>query len=458
VKNIFLISFVAALVLVTLACGTIAPTAAPTSNVEDVLATQVAGTLTALATVAPEPATAKPPEASPTSAPTPPPAPQPLRVAYVKDGNVWLWTDGFGAAQLTAIGSVQEVRLSDDGQVLAYVRESIPFEPEIYAINRDGSGDRLLVGAADFLATYSGDPAYAPNGIGVYQMDWRPGSHELYYNTRPLFEGPGLGCYNDLRAVNADTLAQTVFFGRDEGGLFYFSPDGAQLALVTPTSVSLANADGSNLRRDVLTFDSVITYSEYLYYPHPVWATDSSGLRIAIPPADPMLSPLPPTSLWYLPIDGSPAIFSGTIQAMLFAWPDTAISPDLNRVGYARPFGSPSDNLRELHLANADASGDTFFTSGEGVEFLGWLPDSTQFVFVMRGSDAMSGVHIGSLGSGYTTISSDPAMIRDIRWVDSTRFIYLWHSGDNWELRTSVLGGGGMLLDSGQIGSYDYSN
>jgi hypothetical protein len=448
----------ATLIVVTLACGVL-PTPSPTLDVNDVVATQLAATLTAIAhqqsTSAPDLATAPPPEAGPTLAPTPP---QPLRVAYVKDGNVWLWTEGIGAAPLTASGSIQDVRLSDDGQVAAYVRESIPFRPEILAVNTDGSGERLLVSSADFLATYSGSPGDAPSGIGVYHMGWKPDSHILYYNTRPLFEGPGLGGYDDLRMVNADTLEKVTIFNPGEGGMFYFSPNGAQLAILTPTSISLVNADGGSLRRNVLTFASVITYSEYLYYPHPVWAADSSALRVAIPPADPLLEPLPPTSLWYIPADGSPALFSGSILAIPFAWPDTAISPDLSRVGYVVSVGVPTDNLRELHLANADATGDTVYIGGEMAEFIGWLPNSAQFVFVVRGSGATRGTHVGSVGGGYTTLSTDPSLMSDITWVDSTHFLYLWRNSGVWELRYNVLGGGSTLLDTGQIWSYDYSN
>jgi len=448
----------AMLIIVTLACGVVS-TPAPTLSVNDVVATQLAATLTALAPGAPDLATAAPPEAGPTLAPTLPPAPQPLRVAYVKDNNAWIWTEGVGAMSLTASGGIQDVRISDDGQVVAYVREIIPFRPEILAINSDGSGERILVSSADFLATYSGSPGDAPSGIGVYHMGWKPGSHALYYNTRPLFEGPGLGSYDDLRTVNADTLAKATLFNPGEGGMFYFSPDGDQLAIVTPTSISLADADGSNLRPNVLTFGSVITYSEYLYYPHPVWAADSSALRVAIPPADPMLVPLNPTGLWYIPTDGSPAVFSGNILALPFAWPDTAISPDLGRVGYAMPVGIPTDNLRELHLANADTTGDTVYIGGESAEFIGWLPNSTQFVFVVRGSGAARGTHVGSVGGGYTTLSTDPTLMRDITWVDNTHFLYLWNNSGAWELRYNELGGvGSTLLDTGQIWSYDYSN
>ena len=40
-----------------------------------------------------------------------------------------------------------------------------------------------------------------------------------------------------------------------------------------------------------------------------------------------------------------------------------------------------------------------------------------------------------------------------------THFLSLWNNSSTWELRYNKLGGArSTLLDTGQIGSYDYSN
>jgi len=451
---------VLALAFVTLACGTL-PSPTPTQDMTDSVATQVAATLTAVAGESSVPpsdsTTASPPEPGETVVATLPPPPAVLRVAYIKNKNVWLWTEGLGSVQLTASANVQNLVISDDGQVVAFVREPSFFNPEIWAINTDGSGERMLASSADLRATYTGNPGDAPGGIGIYQMVWRPGSHILYYSTRPLHEGPGYMGYYDLHSVHAESLAKVTLFNPGDGGAAYFSPDGLQIALSQPTSISLVNADGSNLRRDVLTYGNVITYSEYLYHPSPVWAPDSSGLRVVVPPADPLASPLPPSTLWYIPTNGSPAVFSGNLLAIPFAWPDTAIAPDLSRVGYAKPVGDPTANNRELHLALPDGSSDTIYASGE-LEFIGWLPNSTQFVFEVRSGGSMVGTHVGTVGGGYTTLSTDPTLMTDITWPDETHFLYRWRSGSNWELRYNLLGGAGStLIDSGEIWTYDFS-
>jgi len=450
--------FIAIILLIvgSLACSTQGTT--PNSNLVNDLATAVSVTLTALAQ--PQVSTAAgSTEVVPTVTQNVPLEPAILQVAYIKNLNAYIWTETEGTLQLTTSGDVRDVKISNDGQLVALTRNPASFSEEIWAVNNDGSNLRLLISSAELLATYSGTEADRPSGIGVYQFGWQPGTHNLYYNTRPLFEGPGFGSFDDLYMVNADSLTKTTLFPAHSGGKFFFSPDGNKMAIVTPTSISLVNADGSNLHSNVLTFTAVITYSEYSYYPRPVWAPDSSGLRVVVPPGDPMLSPLPPSNLWYLPADGSVPVSSGGILALSFKWPDYAISSDLNRVGYASPVGVPSANLRDIHVANADTSGDAVFIGGEQASFEGWLPDSIQFVFEVN-SGPSKGVHVGTVGGGYVTLFTDPVPINRISWPDSTHFLYFFQNAGITELRYNNFGAGGgsVLLDTGDISSYDYSN
>jgi hypothetical protein len=400
---------------------------------------------------------APPPGGGPTEPPVEPPAPAVLRVTYVKGGNVWLWTEGVGTLALTASGDAQQAFISDDGQVVAYIRQIGSSGPELWAVNNDGSNNRQLVSTAELWAIYTGDPGSAPMGIGPYRVDWRPGTHELYYNTQPIYEGPGLSIYNDLRMVDADTLVKTVLFAPGDGGHFYFSPDGAQIAIVAPDHIDLVNADGSNLRPNVLVYDWVITYSEYQYYPRPVWAPDSSGLRVVVPPQDPLADPLPASNVWYIPADGSPESLSTSILAMPFAWPDSAISPDLNRLAYAVPVGIPTDNLRDLHISGADGSGDAVYINAESLEFVGWAPDSLHFIFEVHGPGPLSGTHLGVVGGGTITLASDSSLMTDFAWTDAAHYLYLYRNAGTWELRYDTLGGGSLLLDTGDFWDFDFS-
>ena len=63
---------------------------------------------------------------------------------------------------------------------------------------------------------------------------WMPGSHTLLFNTRLDFE-EGLGLYlsDDLHALDVDSGTNQPLLPPGEGGDFYLSPDGSQVALVT---------------------------------------------------------------------------------------------------------------------------------------------------------------------------------------------------------------------------------
>ena len=98
------------LFLAAMACDYL-PSPEPEDPPVDAIATAVAATLAA----GEDPAT-------PTD-PTPDPG-GPLKVAYVKDNDLWFWEDGAGPPlQLTTTGDVISVRLSDDGLVAAFTRQ-----------------------------------------------------------------------------------------------------------------------------------------------------------------------------------------------------------------------------------------------------------------------------------------------------------------------------------------------
>ena len=318
-----LISFVLFLFLV--GCAPAGTPAQPVDGNE--LATIVAATLTAITSDnnAPPPAATEAP-GMPTEASSPDePAytpPRALQVAYIKDGNVYIWTEGENSVGLTNTGDAIQVSISDDGQIIAYERRDPNnyFTSELWAVNTSGpTNARALVSQAEMDSLKAASSYSNAMGMSIDLLKWRPKTHEVYYSTVPVFEGPGYMPGEDVRMINLNTMEKRTIFDYGQGGRFYFSPDGGQVALSTPDHISLSNADGSNLRANVLTFPLVGTFSEYQYHPVPVWAGDSGSLRVTIPPEDTMAQPTPPTGLWQIPTDGSPAVQMGSIPAIPFA-------------------------------------------------------------------------------------------------------------------------------------------
>jgi len=467
----FLLPFMLVFSLFLAGCG--GNTEMPAGNEVDALATMVAATVEAALDAppadAPVPTLAAPTADAPAptlaSVPTEIPAsPAPavaqvLRVVYVKDGNLYLWTEGGGSVALTNTGDAVRVRISDDAQVVAFVRQLDDnfFTQELWAVNTSLPYDEhLLVSFAEMDTLLAASPFPSADGLGFNVLEWRPGTHQLGYGTVPLYEGPGSMPSEDVRFVDADTLAKSTLFDFGAGGRFRFSPDGNQLVLSTPDHISLVNVDGSNLRAEILTYPQVGTYSEYQYHPSPVWAADSASLRVAIPPEDPLAEPASPTVLWYIPTDGSPARQLSSIFASPFIWVDEyAFSPDLFQVAYVKDAGG---NQQELHIAGVNGTSDYVFAVGAGLFFEQWSPNSARFLYSMTGM-AEQGIFLGDgLGNSYT-ISSNPSTVGQMNWVDNSRFLYLYQNGANWELRISdVDGTNHAFLDtiSEQYAAYDF--
>ena len=203
------------LILLSLtACGTLEVGIVPTSPSDGAATATMAASSTesaALATLHTEPTPTMPPT------PTPIPASTELRVAFVnvtENGyNAWLWTEGKGeAAPLTNAGGVGDVKISDDGEIVAFTRGD-----GLWMVRGDGTEERQLVSAGEFAALEPRELSHASElSVALHHFDWVPGTHMLAFNTRLRME-IGLVLNEDLHLVNADTLERTALLPPGEG-------------------------------------------------------------------------------------------------------------------------------------------------------------------------------------------------------------------------------------------------
>ena len=426
------------MLLAALACDYL-PTPGPELPPEDVIATSVAATIAAGG------------DSEPTLEPGAPPTLEPpplLRIVYVKDGDVWYWEEGGPHLVLTAFGDVNRAYLSSDGVVVAFVRSHDWANEEIYAVNSDGTNLHPLVTLADLAGMVA-----HPDAISAvpYRISWMPGTHTLAFNTRMTFDGPGLILPDEVRLVDSDTTTLSVLMAPGTGGDFYYSPDGTQIALVTATQISVVNADGGS-RRDLLTLPVVITYSEYNYYPPVVWSPDSTFLGAAIPPHDPLLEPPDPTAIWHLPADGSPPVVLSSLTGVPFFHSAAFISPALDQVAYLSMVTPGAPPIVDLHISNADGSGDVIYDSGDR-RFEAWSSDGAQFIYTEAGHNP----RIGQVGSPPQNLTGITLML-NISWVDASRYLYINRLSGSWELWLREVGTPGILLASttGDRLGYDF--
>ncbi len=229
----------------------------------------------------PEPATSAPVS----TAPTQPPGPGASAVVvFVKDGDLLIWDEATSQTQvLFDADDAINVTMSDDGQVVAFLRRTLVRRSELdwyeqsslWAVDRNGANPRELV-SADTLRNLLG--ASETDSSNIPEMAWIPGTHRLLYNGWTylvMAEGESHAIPRGLYSVDADEGTQQVLVGAEGPQRFVVSPDGQQVALLSPTGLGFVNADGSNLRRDVLTYAQVGVPGPL--FPVGVWTEDSQA-------------------------------------------------------------------------------------------------------------------------------------------------------------------------------------
>ncbi len=402
-----------------------------------------------------------------------------ISVAYVKDRNLYVWVEGGASAQLTASNDVIDADIADDGCRIAYSRE-IPnpnynpsgavefagaeFVNELWVVSSDGSGNQKLAGL-EFFATLP-----APEQGTTYTLHrfgWQPGTHTVAYSTRLAYTGPGVASNNDIYLVSANGGNANTLLPMGQGGDFYFSPDGQRVAFTTASSAGVVNVDGSGLMTDLIAFPLVITYSEYLYYPPVAWTPDSNSFMVAVPPEDGLAPPVdgvyPETTLYYVPLDGTPAFEAGAVQTVWFVTDEVQFSPDAGRIAYVRQFGEVEAGQFELVAALSDGSNESPAVFANEIMFGDWAPDNTRYIYYITMGPSFQLYH-GSVDSPnvtpISTLTAFQAAGALVDWVEGESFVLLVQGDAGSELSLMQTSGAGVMIDtsSSPFISFDVAN
>jgi dipeptidyl aminopeptidase/acylaminoacyl peptidase len=377
-----------------------------------------------------EPPPESPPDSGPDPAPPDPePAPAVLTIVYARVGNITLWREGSAPQTLTSTGRDNFPRISDDGQMIAFVRDD-----ELYAIRADGSDERLLV-SLEYLNSFK--PAEALN-VEVNHFDFLPGSYEIFFDLGGNFD-PFWIPVNDLHRVDAQTGETALLLASGSGGEWTFSPDGQRFVLAQAEAVRVLNRDASG-DRVVLTFPFVSTYSEWVYYPQVIWANDSSGFYTVIPASQSLDNPTETSKYYFISLTESPALLTEFITAPLnFAH----ISSEGLQVAYV----SEAPEAQHLLVYNAAEDTTRFLASGEYLSIMNWNPDSQRVAY--QADDPLNPV-LQAL-DGAPVPLSDTRRFFIMRWVSESRYLFL----NEEELRLRELPAASVLIDN-SVSAYDF--
>jgi hypothetical protein len=375
--------------------------------------------------------------------PTSEPEVQNIRIAYTDDGNLWALEIGSDPMQLTVNGGISDVRISDDGEWIAYVVQNPDQDTaELHSASFDGSSHQLLLNADSFDALYPLGPFIH---YTLSSFEFLLDSHTLLFNTRGVFEGPGLAKNDDLLAIDVANGQIAPLLPRGDGGDFTASPSGDQIAIVRPDSLGFVNADGAGLRPEVLTFTPVITYSEYFFYPLPVWA--GAEVVLPVPQQDPFFAGEPGT-VWS--VNGESQTLSrpdGDLFGPQREYP--LASPDGSSVAYFRATDDASQ--LDLVIERLDSGDETVYDTGS-IQWKGWGPESNRFVYTKgTGFDQ----YLGEFGAPPAPLEPGTGL----RWINANEYLYVAGDPGGWTLMLGDLEGDSVPLAmlSGTFVTYDFA-
>jgi hypothetical protein len=357
-----------------------------------------------------------------------------LVVPFVKDGNTQAWDEVTRQARtIVDTGDVVSVTASEDGQVIAFTRRSWVGDVSdgyeqfaLWAMNRDGGNPRELVSPQELRQRISPNERESSN---FYQLGWVPGSHQLLFSgTKYIVQAEGLShaIPQGVYLVDTDKGPVTVLAEAAENLRFVPSPDGQQVALLSPTGVSFINTDGSNRRQDVLAYPAAGVPGPL--FPTGVWARDSHAFvmtgsfaedpdfnvnftiwRIPVPidgssPEDLVtVTGSHPGSVTFSP-DGKSASFLQTTDQQppeIAGWFIAPLVPEAGAL--ALPYYGKEASYASLHWSPA---GDAFAIQDQDLRQL--CPDATQDSQVCG-----EPIHLGS------------RIITALQWVDASRFLFV---------------------------------
>ena len=378
-----------------------------------------------LATADP-PASASPVPASPSptaqaaSSPTLIPRAPALRVAYYKAGQIMLWSQGAEARSVTEANNVERVRISDDGQMVAYLGRNSSGVYELFGVSADGSGRRVLV-SQDYLQSLQ------PAGT-IVDFGFAPASHTLYFVTDQY----------DLRRVSTADAAPVSIFEAGKGGFFSFSPDGQWMTLYHPNELVLAPLDGAGSR---VVFQYAEDFSYTMVGPEIIWKPDASGFNL-VSASGPQGSPDNMT-VWFIPVAGEP------VRQMSYTGPyGASLAPNGQSVVYLDFRQQPID----VHVVTADGE-DASYGSFANVSFMGWAPDSLHFLLNLSSDQRLNEPFLCAVGEQPAKLTdTDDALPVD--WIDAEHLLYASHGQ---ALRFQRVGAPSILLDGDASSWFDYA-
>jgi hypothetical protein len=179
-------------------------------------------------------------------------------------------------------------------------------------------------------------------------MQWIPGTHRLLFSGWKYIvqaEGESHAVPEGLYVADADARTDATLVPAGNYLHFVPSPDGRQVALMSPDSLGFINVDGSNPRSNVLAYSSLLLPGPI--FPTGVWTRDSQAFVMT--GSFEASSTGIDSTVWRAPADGSAP---EALAKILRSEPgSTTFSPDGKYVAFGQSTDTQPAEIAGWHIA-----------------------------------------------------------------------------------------------------------
>jgi hypothetical protein len=344
-----------------------------------------------------------------------------LKVVYISNGNLWVWSDN-RKIRLMANGGVADVRISQDGQWVAYL-----WEDQLWLDHSDNDVNsrkypdypKLLV-STEFLFSLT---TPSSGDAKIVRFDFARNSEDIYFTAFVGGDNGGL----DLFRIKTAMLLPVRIVGPGLGGNYFISPDSRCLTISRPNQLDVWCQNDREPRR-IYEFANECGFGAH-DGPDIEWTGNSRGFYVVVPVCDDGVLH-GHQRLEYVPLDGN----SPQTQVEFIGWTydHVDIAPDGRRLASLVDYG----DLKSLHIVEATGNDSIYISHPrDDISFWGWTPDSGHFVMWLMKSN----LYENFTGPFYSVQDTMPvpllsedlivsqriSEVSNVQWVSNDTFLFI---------------------------------
>lgn len=366
-------------------------------------------------------------------------------IAFVEDGNLYLWQDGVRRVLLDT-GNVDRVWLKPDRTRIVFIQDDGRVQKpgyddldiadyqyrstSLWAVGINGENLQQIADLDDYREGF--DYGYS---VLIHNLEWVAGTSLVAFNTFSISEVAGFSnTHANLFTVDTDTGDRLLAHITDAYGSFTISPDGAYAAITTDTEISIIGLDGQMILPDVYSFERSADTPHNYYYPDMRWAADAESLlavdltsRVGWTETDANGSTVHPSvDLVQIRMDGTTTVLASEENAAFNYWTlrfaangaqaiySTGSDEDCDFVAFA---------LRAGIQLVPDSQNTIICYGREAYAFLALTPNGDVYRLEQRGETATLSRACDDL-SACDRVQEINGRVRSLHFVDESRYIY----------------------------------